>query len=329
MVYRELGDTGLSVSAVAMGCWAIVGDATWGPQDEADSLATIEAAIDAGISFFDTAEAYGDGYSEELLGKVLPAHRDRVIIASKFGSNRHSAQEVQTACEQSLKRLRTDTIDLYQIHWPSPELPFEEAVSALSALRDQGKVRAVGISNFGVQDLGDFLKVGKTQTNQLAYNLLFRALEYAIRPMCEAEGIGILCYSPLAQGLLTGKFRSADEVPEGRARTRLFAAKRPQAKHGEPGCEGAVFESISRIRKVCDGLGQPMADVALAWLIHQTGVTSVLAGLRTVDQARENARAGSLRLTDDVLAELTAATDPVKTALGENPDMWNHESRLR
>lgn len=329
MQYRKLGGTDLEVSAVAMGCWAIVGDNTWGPQDEADSIVTIEAALDAGINFFDTAELYGDGYSEEILGKVLPKHRDRVVIASKFGSGRTSAGEVRQACEESLRRLRTDVIDFYQIHWPSTDLPFADAYEVLCSLRDEGKIRAIGVSNFGVQDLQAYLAVARTEANQLAYNMLFRALEYEIKPACEQHEVGILCYSPLAQGLLTGKFRSAGEVPEGRARTRLFSMDRPQAKHGEPGCEREVFEALDGIRGVCDRIGQPMADVALAWLIHQKGVTSVLAGVRNVAQVQENARGGSLQLADDVLAELTRATDPVKERLGSNPDMWMPNPRIR
>ena len=328
MRYRKLGSTNIEVSTIAMGCWAIVGDATWGPQEEAESIATIEAAIENGITFFDTAEAYGNGYSEEILGKVLPAHRDSVVIASKFNSTHESVAEVRQACEDSLKRLKTDRIDLYQIHWPNPELPFAEAYGLLETLRAEGKIRAIGISNFGVRDLDAYLEVGQTESNQLAYNMLFRALEHGIRPRCEENSIGILCYSPLAQGLLTGKFTSPDQVPEGRARTRLFSKDRPQAKHGEEGAETEVFEALEKVRAISNRVGRPMADVALAWLLQQGGVTSALAGMRNVKQVEENARAGDLVLTDDVLKELSDATDPVKAKLGENPDMWNPSSRI-
>ncbi|MDP6775220.1 MAG: aldo/keto reductase [Candidatus Latescibacteria bacterium] len=327
MQYRKLGSTDIEVSTIAMGCWAIVGDATWGPQEEVESIATIEAAIESGITLFDTAEAYGNGYSEEVLGKVLPAHRDAVVIASKFGAGR-PVSEIREACEDSLKRLKTDWIDLYQIHWPSSELPYEEAYSILEGLKDEGKIRSIGVSNFGEQDLDAYLQVGRAESNQLAYNMLFRALEHAIRPRCEAEQIGILCYSPLAQGLLTGKFTSADEVPEGRARTRLFSKDRPQSKHGEEGAETEVFEALAEVREISGRIGRPMADVALAWLLQQGGVTSVLAGMRNVDQVAENARAGDLVLPDDVLRDLSEATEPVKAKLGTNPDMWNHESRI-
>ena len=327
MQYRKLGSTDIEVSTVAMGCWAIVGDATWGPQEEAESIATIEAAIESGITFFDTAEAYGNGYSEEILGKVLPARRDSVVIASKFDGG-HSSEEIRGACEDSLKRLKTDWIDLYQIHWPSKKAPFFEAYGILEGLREEGKIRAIGVSNFGVADLDAYLEVGRTESNQLAYNMLFRALEHAIKPKCEAHDIGILCYSPLAQGLLTGKFTSADQVPEARARTRLFSKDRPQAKHGEEGGEAEVFEALGKLREICGRIGKPMADVALAWLLQQGGVTSVLAGMRSVAQVAENARAGDLMLSDDVVKELSDATDPVKAKLGTNPDMWSPKSRI-
>lgn len=329
MQYRKLGNTDIQVSVVAMGCWPIVGDATWGTQNEADSIACIVVALDNGITFFDTAVAYGNGYSEEILGKVLPARRSEVVIASKFASGCKSGQELIDSCDASLVRLKTDYIDLYQIHWPTRNMPFEEAASALGTLQKQGKIRAVGISNFGVQDLEDYLKVGRAETNQLCYSLLFRAIEHEVKPMCETHHIGILCYSPLMQGLLTGKFASADDVPEGRARTRLFSKDRPQSKHSEGGCEQEMFEAIGKIRSICDRLGEPMADVALAWLIHQPIVTSVLAGFRNVEQAVENARAGSLTLPDDVVKALSDATEPVKQKLGANTDMWMTTSRMK
>ena len=330
MEYRKLGKTDISVSTVAMGCWAIAGDATWGDQDEGESIATVEAAIDAGINFFDTAEAYGNGYSEEVLGKVLPAHREKVVIASKFGSGYKSGAAIRAACETSLKRLQTDYIDYYQFHWPPPsELSFEVAMETLEALKAEGKIRSIGAGNFGVQNLADFWKVGHAEGNQIAYNILFRAVEYEIQPQCVAHQMGLICYSPMGQGLMTGKFRSADDVPEGRARTRLFSKDRPQAKHGEAGAEAEVFEAIDRIREICDDLGKPMVDVALAWVIHQPGVTSVLAGTRSVAQAKENALAGDLSLSEDVLAALNQATDPVKEKLGSNPDMWMPEPRMQ
>jgi myo-inositol catabolism protein IolS len=327
--YCKLGQTDISLSVVAMGCWALAGDQTWGPQIEADSKATIRAALDAGVNFFDTAEGYGGGASEVVLGQALAGRRHEAVIATKVSRAHLSSDEVQQACEGSLRRLQTDYIDLYQIHWPSRTVPLDGTMEALEKLRQQGKVRAIGVCNFGVQDLSQLSKIGWAETNQLPYNLLWRAVEYGIRQACVDEGMGILCYSPLAQGLLTGKFGSPDEVPEGRARTRLFASDRAQARHSGAGCEAEVFSAIETIRRLCDTIHQPMAKVAVAWLLHRPGVTAVIAGARKPDQIKQTAEATDLRLFPEIVGELAEATEEVKRILGPNPDMWQSESRIR
>lgn len=331
MQYRNLGRTDIRVSTVAMGCWAIVGDATWGDQDEQEALDTIRAAVDAGINFFDTAEGYGNGYSEQLVGRALAGQRDQAIIATKVSPHNLAPAELRVACERSLKNLNSDYIDLYQIHWPSREVPFEDSMAELEKLRDEGKIRAIGVSNFGVQDQPAMLAAGRFESNQLPYSLLWRAIEHGIQAQCVAEGISILPYSPLQQGLLTGKFASADEVPEGRARTRHFATTRPQARHGEPGAEAETFAAIDTLRAISQEISKPMNHIALAWLLYQPAVTSVLAGARTVDQVLDNAAAADLKLSDDVLRRLDEATAPLKARMGANVDMWQpvENSRYR
>jgi myo-inositol catabolism protein IolS len=163
----------------------------------------------------------------------------------------------------------------------------------------------------------------------MAYSLLARGVEYEVVPICAEHGVGMLCYSPLAQGLLTGRYTSADEVPAERARTRHFASTRPQARHGEPGFEAETFDAIRNVKRVCDEIGQSMADVALAWLLHQPTVTSVLAGASRPDQIVQNARAAAIRLSSDVLKKLDEATRAVKEKMGPNPDMWQSASRIR
>lgn len=329
MRYRTLGRTDIEVSAVALGCWAIVGDETWGPQQEQDSFDAIGAALDAGINFFDTAEAYGDGYSEELLGRALADRRREVIIASKVSSEHLGADELRAACERSLKRLRTGYIDLYHIHWPSREAPLEESLGAMERLKAEGKIRAVGVSNFGRLDLLEVLAHGRVEVDQLPYSMLFRAIEYEIVPLCVERDVSILCYCPLAQGLLTGKFATPDDVPESRARTRHYSKDRPQSRHSEPGCEQEVFQAIGAVRDVSEGLGVTMAGAAIAWLLAQAGVGSVLAGGRNAEQVRMNAAAADLSLSEDALQQLSAATEEVKAILGPNPDMWQTDSRIR
>jgi len=329
MKYQKLGNTDINVSIISMGCWTIGGGPTWGEPDDTESIATIHAALEAGVNFFDTAEGYGGGHSETILGRALVGHRHEAVIATKVGRRHLSGETVRQACEESLRRLKTDYIDLYQIHWSSHTVPLDETMEAFERLHEQGKVRAISVSNFGLQDLSDLLAIGRCETNQLPYNLLWRAIEYEIKQKCIDNGIGILCYSTLAQGLLTGKFSSPGEVPEGRARTRYFSKDRPVVRHGEEGCEAELFEAIGKIRHISQKIHTPMANVSIAWLIHQTGVTSVIAGARTPDQIRQNVQAVGLELSPEIIAELNDATDEVKQKLGPNPDMWQSESRFR
>ncbi len=327
MKFRKLGSTDIDVSTVCLGCWALIGGGTWGPQDRDDSRATIRAALDAGVTFFDTAEGYGSGESEALLGEVLGPHRSEVVLASKVGRRNLRPDALKAHCEESLRALATDYMDLYQIHWPDPDVPLAETVGAMQDLKAEGKIRAIGVSNFGAGYLGEALEVGPVASNQVCYNLLFQAVEFEVEPLASERGVSILPYSPLAQGLLTGKFRTADNVPEGRARTRHFSKDRPEARHQEPGCEEEVFATVDRIRAIAAEVDQPMSRVALAWLLAQPGVVSVIAGARNPDQVHENVGAGDLKLPPDVLARLSDATDPVKQALGRNIDAWQTDSR--
>jgi len=329
MELRTLGRTDIAVSTVCMGCWAIAGGETWGKQDERDSIAAIRASLEAGVNFFDTAEAYGDGYSEELLGRVLSPHRKDVVIATKVSRAHLSRKAVVESCEASLRRLKTDYIDLYQVHWANPEVPLSETLEALQELKAKGKVRAIGVSNFGIRDLSALVELGWVESDQMAYSLLFRAIEFEVAPFCLEKGISIIAYSPLSQGLLTGKFSSPEEVPQGRARTRHFSSRRPGVRHGESGCEKETFAAIEKVRAISEKLGMPMAQVALRWVLEQPAVTCVIAGARNASQARENAMAGELVLPQEALDELSAVTEKLKDILGANPDMWESDGRIR
>ena len=327
MTYTKLPGTDITVSGLALGCWPFAGGAVWGEQNDDVSIATVHAALDAGITFFDTAEGYGN--SERVLGRGLKGRRDEAVIATKVGGAHLSSDDLPKACENSLKNLQTDYIDLYQIHWPNHAIPIEETANALSRLRDQGKIRAIGVCNFARGDLGDLLAVGDIATNQLPYSLLWRVIEREIQPMCLENEIGIICYSPLMQGLLAGRYASADEVPDGLARTRLYSHDRPMARHSEPGCETEVFNALSEIRAVADEIGVTMAEMALAWARQQPGITSLLVGARTPDEVQWNLPAVALALSEDLLQRLAEITAGIKNKLGNNPDMWMSESRMR
>jgi aryl-alcohol dehydrogenase-like predicted oxidoreductase len=205
----------------------------------------------------------------------------------------------------------------------------DETVAALEKLKEQGKIRAIGVCNFGVKDMSDLLPLKRPETNQVPYNLIWRAIEYDIQPQCVDESIGILCYSVLAQALLIGKYASPDDVPPGRARTRHFSKNRELTRHGEDGCETETFAAIEAVRQISQKINQPMANVAIAWLLRQPGITSVIAGARTPDQIKRNVAAVDLDLSPDIIAELNEATDELKQILGPNPDMWQSTSRFR
>lgn len=323
MKYRRLGQTDLQVSVITMGCWGIIGGQHWGPQDEADSIATIHTALDVGVNCFDTAEGYGDGYSEQVLGKALAGRRHEAIIATKFSRNHMRAADVRAACERSLRHLDTDYIDLYQFHWPSATVPVEETMGELVKLLDEGKIRHIGVCNFGVKGMNE---VGAIVSNQLPYSLLWRAIEFEILPTCIDKQIGVLAYSPLLHGILTGKYATPDEVPDGRARTRHFSKNRAQARHNGDGHETETFAALDQIRQIAERSGMSMAVLAVAWVAQQPGVTSVIAGARRPGHIID--LAGDLSLSPDVVQELNDVTERLKEVLGPNPDMWQTESRF-
>lgn len=330
MQYRTLPNTDLKVSAIAFGCMSTVANPTYPGAEEKQVIDTIHAAIDAGITLIDTAPMYGDGESERLLGLAINDRRDKVIIADKASGPTLSKTEILADCETSLKLLQTDVIDLYQIHWPRRQVPIHETIEVLDTLKKQGKIRHTGVCNYGPLDLSDWLPlVDCCCTDQVVYNMLMRAAEYELIPLCQKNNVGLLCYSPMAQGLLTGRFGSADDVPVGRARTRHFASSRPEARHGEAGCEVETFTAIAQFKSFCEQRNINMAHASLAWLLHQPTVTSVLAGASRPEQARQNALAADIHFTADELAELNRITEPVKQHMGPSLDVWASQARTR
>ncbi len=327
----QLPNSDLVVSRLCFGCWGIVGDFHWGDRDHDQSVAAMHAALDAGVNFFDTAAVYGNGESEKLVGRVLSGKRDQVTIASKVLPDTMKPDEILRCCEESLVRLGTDYIDLYQTHWTSRETPAADSWDAMLKLKQQGKVRHIGVCNAGVGDLGEFSVSEPPVTDQLPYSLLWRAIEHDILPRCLDSGIGILVYSPLMHGMLADKYKSAADVPDGRARSRHFGSQRPLTRHGEAGCEKETFSALGAIADVCRRLERTMADVALAWCLQQPGISCVIAGVSSQEQLAQNVYSFNNPLPDDAVNELNEATAALKQALGPNPDMWegSENSRFR
>ena len=332
METRELGRSGIAVSSLALGCWALGGGDGWGDQDERLTIATIHAALDHGINFFDTAEAYGGGNSEEVVGKALADRRGRAVIATKISPNHTEPSVLRQYCEASLRRLRTDTIDVYMVHWPIRTHSVAASFAVLQELKQEGKIRSIGLSNFGPQDLAEAVGTGvQLDVNQLCYSLLSRAIEFEILPACRRQQISVTTYMPLLQGLLADKYRTPDEVPAFRARTRHFRGDRPGSRHGEPGAEAETFAALAAIREIAQELGKPMDGIALAWVLAKPGVTGVLAGARTPEQVARNVRSAQLSLSPEAVARLDQATDALKHKLGPNADYFqgNGNSRIR
>ena len=315
---------------MALGCWPFAGGSVWGPQDDKDSEAAVLAALDSGVNFFDTAEGYDDdSNSEEVLGRALIGRRDEAVVATKVSPSNLNPQCVISHCDASLSRLQTDYIDLYQIHWPDHDIPIADTMSALLDLQTAGKVRAIGVCNFGTFDMAEILEHGVVVTDQLPYNLLWRAIEFEIQPLCVERDVGLICYSPLAQGMLTGRYGGADDVPLGLSRSRHFSGDREMAIHGESGQEAETFAAIGRVNQIASEAGAHPATISLAWAQSRSGVTSLLVGARNAAEVALNVPAFEYELADDVATELSAATEDLKAALGSNPDMWHSPGRMR
>ncbi len=330
MKYRKLGNTEIEVSEIAFGCWAVIGGFNWGYQNFDDSIKALQTAYECGVTFFDTAEKYGDGKSEQLLGKVLGKARDEIIIASKVAEEHLHPLELKKACERSLINLKTDRIDLYQVHWMNSEVPIFDTFEMLEQLKSEGKIRSYGVSNFGINDLSSVIdKNYSVASDQLPYNLLFRATEYKIKEHCIKNDVSILCYSPLMQGLLTGKFSCADNVPVDRARSRHFSNSRRDSIHGESGAEVETFRAINAISDISREFEIPMLDLSLGWLLEQKGVSSVIFGARNADQTKKNINAAKRKLPQEIVRRLSEATLELKTKLGQNADMWQSCNRIK
>jgi myo-inositol catabolism protein IolS len=253
---RKLGRSDIEVSVLSLGCWPLAGGSGWGDQSERSAIATIHAALEHGISFFDTAEGYENGVSEEIVGKALADRRDRAIIGTKVSPDHTEPSVLCEYVEAALRRLRTDYVDVYHVHWPIRTHSVADTFAVLQQLKDEGKIRAIGVSNFGPLDLADALTTGvQIDANQLHYSLLSRAIEYEILPLCREKRVGVTTYMPLMQGLLTGKYETVDDVPPFRTRTRHFSGDRPQSRHGGPGAEKELFDAVDAVR--ADGQRRP------------------------------------------------------------------------
>lgn len=325
MQYRPLGQSGISASVVGLGTW-VMGGWMWGGADEADSIRAIHASLDAGINLVDTAPAYGFGLSESVVGKAIKGRRDRVVLATKcnlvcdpargvfmfrsnsLGPDPHGhiviniyggPDSIRREVEDSLVRLQTNYIDLLQTHWQDTTTPFEDTMGALMDLKRQGKIRAIGVSNATSQQMDQYRRVGPLDSDQEKYSMLARDIERDQLPYCRQHDIAVLAYSPLGQGLLTGKIGPEREFAEGDLRNShpLFTVENRRR----------IAQTLDRIRPIAESHRLTLGQLAIAWTYHQPGLTHVLCGARTAEQAQENAGAGDVRLSLDELNTIKAA----------------------
>jgi myo-inositol catabolism protein IolS len=343
MQYRKLGVCNLKVSVLSFGAWQLGDQAYWGGGTPYRPMEAVRAALDGGINLFDTAEAYGNGESERVLGKALGADRKRALIATKALPHNCTPDRLRASCEASLRRLGTDYIDLYQIHWPFRQKPVldlqgkpvpaqpnvMEACETLRTLQNEGKVRHVGLSNFGPLDMGDWFVHGGAECNQIGYNILSRAAEYKVIPVCRRIQLGVLAYMPLLQGLLAHPWDSIDALPVARRRTRHFSGQREGVRHGGPGYESLLLETVTDLRQFSEAIGVPMAIMCICWVLAQPGITSAIVGGRNPEQVMRNLRAGELNLGPAGIARLNELSGPLKIAMGDNADLWQDDATSR
>jgi aryl-alcohol dehydrogenase-like predicted oxidoreductase len=315
MEFKRLGDSDVKVTPIAFGAWAI-GGWMWGGAEESEAIKAINASLDLGITTIDTAPIYGFGKSEELVGKALKGiPRDKYQILTKYGMNwrtakgeyyfdtmdnngkplkvyKYSGREaVLKDCEDSLRRLQTDYLDLLQIHWPDATTPISETMEAIAKLLEQGKIRAAGVCNYNVSQVDEALKTVKIVSNQVPYSMIHRGIEKDILPQALAKGMSILPYSPLQRGLLTGKIKRDHKFNAGDTRENN--------KYYKPENIDRTNTFLQKIKPIADGYGVSLGQLVINWTTRQPAMDCVLVGARDEKQVRENVGSLSFKLTDD------------------------------
>jgi aryl-alcohol dehydrogenase-like predicted oxidoreductase len=316
MNYRHLGASGLRVSEIALGSWLTYG----GTVEDDSAVACIRRAFELGVNFFDTANIYRRGEAEKVVGRALAGiDRDDYVLATKVffpmgdGPNDRglSRKHIMEQCERSLKRLGVDYVDLYQCHRPDPETPLTETLRALEDIVRQGKALYVGVSEWSAELLDEARRIQDERgwdplvSNQPQYSMLYRPIESEVIPLSEQWGIGQIVFSPIAQGVLTGKYLPGGQPPQGSRATG------PDASFIQPFMRDDVLGAVQRLRPIADGLGVSMAQLAIAWVLRQPNVSSAIVGASRPEQVDENLAASGVQLGADVLRAIDEALGPM------------------
>lgn len=348
MKKNRIPGTDLALSQLGMGCWAYGGGAYWGEQAQEDVNEVVDTALDNGVNFFDTAELYNDGKSEESLGIALKGRRREAVIGSKISTSNLRRDVLKQHCEDSLRRLQTDYIDIYMLHWPvnqksvehfvslgaaKEEIPtVADAFATLKELQSEGKIRYIGLSNHGIEQMKEVLDTGvRIAVNELPFNLVSRAIEAEILPYCLEKNVGVIGYMTLQQGLLADIYPDFDSIPPAQVHSRHFSCARGGAasRHGEEGAEEEIRRLLDGMKKISKELGKPIPVLALSWAMKKRGITSTLVGSRNVPQLKMNMETAAYRLPDDVAGELDRLSLPVWKKLGNSPDYYENRKSSR
>ena len=325
MELRQLGNSSVKVTPLAFGAWAI-GGWLWGGAEEKDALRAIRASYDLGITSIDTAPVYGFGKSEELVGQAMAGvPRDRYQILTKYGMNWQTSrgdyaldtfdlndkpvkiykyagkEQVRKECEESLRRLKTDYIDLYQIHWPDVTTPIAETMEAVAKLIEEGKVRAAGVCNYSVEQVEEALKTLNIVSNQVSYSMVNRKIEKGEVPQAVKKGLGILPYSPLQRGILTGKIKPDHQFNQGDSRAA--------SKYYKPENIRRINALLDKIKPIADEHDATLSQLVINWTTQRPAITCVLVGARDEQQVKDNAKALDFKLSQDEMMKITRAAD--------------------
>lgn len=320
MQQRQLGSSAVHVSEIGLGTWGMSG-AFWGAADDAESIRVIHEALDLGVTLIDTAEAYGNGHAEVVLGKALAGRRDSAVVATKVAPNHLAPAEIESALKGSLERLQTDYVDIYFVHWPNPDYPIGPTMETLERMRAEGMIRAIGVSNFSPAEMTEARLSGTIDVLQPPYNMLWREIEAETLPYCRTQGIGIIPYSGLAQGLLTGTLPRTTAFGEGdeRRTTVLF----------QPGIYERALDTVDALRPIAAKYGKTVPQLAIRWLTSRPGVSSPLLGARTTREIQENAGSVGWSIEDADVSELDRLTSPIWAEVAGKGDMFGYLASRR
>ncbi|MFI3206169.1 MAG: aldo/keto reductase [Clostridia bacterium] len=348
MKMNKLGKSDILVSAFGMGCWSYGGGSYWGEQSQSNVDDIVDYALNAGVNYFDTAEVYNNGDSEISLGLALKGKREKAIIGSKVSTSNVRKKDLIEHCEDSLKRLGTDYIDVYMLHWPvnqkaiehfsTSETAFDnfpnagEVMDTMKLLKKQGKIREIGVSNHGSKQIEELISLNSDfVVNELPYNLISRAVEKNILNTCKTNNIGVFGYMAYQQGILTNKYNHPSELSIAQLHSRHFAQTRggDMSRHFEDGAEEEIANLLKVMADIAKEYGVTKNDLSLSWAMANDAITSTLVGSRDVKQLSENLKSAEYILCDDVKKALDKASKPIWDKMGDSPDYYENSKDSR